>query len=386
MPMKTNPAVPTIQAVPVHSREPIRIRDMASDSSTDVTNIAVTFYENQVPDFVEQELVRLYAHYYSSLGHLISEKKLKYANTYIEHHNGQIISLILFRKIDDVVTVLNEVISFTDCEIERFANFIFRKFPELSLIQFCAIQSGLAQFKYPCLKFNYLEDIVITLPETIEEFLCRIGKNMRRNLRRYEKKLETLYPTSTFNIFKDHQISPQDIHEIVALNRARMSEKNKVSLINDNELKILEEQVRKSGLICTVRIDGRICAGAICFRTGNNYFLTVIAHDSRYDACSLGTLCCTHIIYHCILSEAKEFHFLWGRYDYKYLLGGEQRDLDKVLIFRSWQHLIFHSGDIYRAWVSAKKRLFFLRLHRMKKEKGITSQILNRISALIRRV
>lgn len=386
MSTKITPAISTIQTVTVVSRELDRLRDSDADASMDATNPAVTFYENQVPDFVEKELIRLYAHYYSSLAHLISENKLNDASTYVERHNGQIISLILFRKIHGVAVVLNEVIPFTDCEIIRFTNYLFRKFADLSLIQFCAIQSDLRDCPYPCLKFNYLEDIVITLPETTEEFLCRIGKNMRRNLRRYEKKLETLYPTRTFNTSKDTEISGQDIREIVALNWVRMREKNKVSLINDEELRILEEAVRNNGLVCTVRIDGQICAGAICFRTGTNYFLTVIAHDSRYDACSLGTLCCTHIISECIRLGGNEFHFLWGRYDYKYLLGGIQRDLDKVLIFRSWLSLFFHTGEVYKAWVSAKKRQFFLRLHRMKKDKGMASHLLNRISVLIRRV
>jgi hypothetical protein len=385
MPTKTNHAISSIHTVPGSPQGFVRVREPHTDSVFDVSRLTINYYEDQVPDFVGEELIRLYGHYYSSLDHLISEKKLAHANTYVERYNNQIISLIIFRKEHHHVVVLNEVIAFTDCEIERFTNYLFKKIPELSMVQFCAVQSNLNHLRYPHLKFNYLEDIVIALPKTTEDFLCNIGKSMRRNLRRYERKLMTLYPSSNFSVFKDDQIHRQDIRDIVALNWERMREKNKISLISDEELHILETQVRKSGLVCTVKIDGKIRAGAICFRTGNNYFLTVIAHDSRYDACSLGTLCCTYIISQCIDLGGKEFHFLWGRYDYKYLLGGIQRDLDKVLIFRSRWHSIAHSSAIYRAWISAKRRQFFLRLHHIKKTNGFAAQLINRASALIRR-
>ena len=40
----------------------------------------------------------------------------------------------------------------------------------------------------------------------------------------------------------------------------------------------------------------------------------------------------------------KEYHFLWGRYEYKYRLMGVQRDLDRLVIYRSQRHLLLNAN------------------------------------------
>lgn len=335
----------------------------------DSNSTSVSLYENRIPGFVEPELVRLYGHYYSSLSHMESENKTIGASTYVEYQGRRCIAVILFRKIGNTAIVLNEVIVFDPIILERFARYLFRKYPDLSVLQLCAVQSDLQASSLPHLEFNYLEDIVIHLPSTNDEYHNSIGKNMRRNLRRYEKKFDSLYPNACFTVSTDQDIDISDLRQIVGLNHARMQQKNKQSLISEREIAVLEKEITSSGLMCVVKVEGKVIAGALCFRTGSNYFLTVIAHDSAYDACSLGTLCCVRTIHESIRRGATEFHFLWGRYDYKYLLGGVQRDLDRILIFRSRLYPFMHPLFITQWWIRAMKRRSYLYLHALKKER-----------------
>jgi len=67
----------------------------------------------------------------------------------------------------------------------------------------------------------------------------------------------------------------------------------------------------------------------------------VIAHDSRFNAYGLGLLCCYLAICECIARGGKEFHFMWGREEYKYRLLGKHRDFDSLAIYRSRLAMLF---------------------------------------------
>ena len=356
------------------------------DDADKVSDISVSYYENMVPQFVDDELVRLYGNFYSSLSHLRSYKNFWNVSTYVERFRGGILSLFLFQRDQKIVTVLNEVIAISDDQMERFAQYIFQKFSDVSVIKFRAINSEVSHFKFPFQRYNYLEDIVIDLPATTEQYLASLGKNLRRNLKRCQKKLEHDHPTFSFHTFLDDAAKVQDIRDVIALNRNRMIEKNKVPAIDDEETERLVRQVRESGLICTATVDGRICAGAICFRTGSNYFLTVIAHDSTYDVYSMGLLCCAHMVCECIDRGGDEFHFLWGRYDYKFALNGVQRDLYQVAIYRSKIHFLLQSKLALLMWKRSKSRQVLLYLHHLKKSNGLMSRLAMRFLGIIRRI
>jgi hypothetical protein len=346
----------------------------------------VICYENNVPEFVEAELIRLYNNFYSSLSHLRSKKIFENASTYVQYDKGEITSLFLYRLDKNIVTVLNEIIEMSKDEMTRFSQYIFHRYINVSAIRFCAIENQMENFEFPFQRHNYLEDIVITLPQNTEQYIASLDKSLRRNLRRCKKKLGNEHSSLSFRVSSDSSANESDIRDVIELNRVRMIEKNKRSAIDEEETKKRVIQVRENGLICVATIDGKICAGAICFRTGDNYFLTVIAHDSAYDAYSLGMLCCANMIDECIARGGKEFHFLWGRYDYKFALGGIQRDLFQIAIYRSKLHLVSNfilASSIFR---QAKIRQIFLYLQNMKKENSPISrrgmQIINFIRQL----
>jgi hypothetical protein len=351
-----------------------------------LTGISVSCYINDVPDFVGEGLEKLYQNFYSSLSHLRKDRKFLNASTYVERIDEKLISLILFERKAEIVTVLNEVIAISDIELERFSHYIFGRFGDVTVIQLRAVAAEMTQVTFPFQRQNYLEDIVIDLPDSTESYLAGLGKNLRRNLRRCRSKLEKSNPSFSFDISENDAVKVQAVRDVVALNRARMLGKDKVPAIDDMEAERLAAQVREGGLVCVGTINGKVCAGAICFRTGNNYFLTVIAHDSMYDVYSMGILCCAQMICECIDRGAEEFHFLWGRYDYKFALNGVQRDLYQVAIYRSKLHFLRHIPLAIPLWWRAKIRQITLRLQELKRTDGVLPRLAFQLIKTIRRI
>lgn len=312
------------------------------DEVVDSEAVNISIFENEIPPFVEQELDLLYGNLYSSLAQFRINGKLRNVSTYVVRKGGKAVQVFLFRIEGGRVEVLNEVIAISADHIRQFATIIFSRFRAAKLISFQAIQTDLQHLSFPIQKINCLEDIVVTLPTTSERYLADLGKNTRRNIKRYTNRLQADFPELEFRIHVQAEASEQMIRNIVDLNKARMKGKNKVSAIDEQEVDKLIKLVRACGMVCVATMNGKICAGGISFRVGANYFLNVLAHDPAFDNYWLGILCCYHTIGECIVRHGKEFHFLWGRYDYKTTLLGIRRDLDSLVVYRSHLQILLN--------------------------------------------
>ncbi len=302
-------------------------------------------HENEIPVFVEAELERLYGNIFSSLRQFrIYGWKPGRTSTYVVQQDGRTKAILLFERDGSRLRVMNEVIVLGSDELERFVNHIFSNFASIDVIAFKAIETDIRRFAFPFQRFNHLEDLILRLPPTTDEYHANLGKNTRRNIRRHLGKLERDFPSCRFEAYEKDTLDPQMVREIIEFNRARMADKNITSMIDEDETRRIIRLVRECGMVGVMKIDGRLCAGAISFQSGSNYFLNVLAHDPRYDDYWLGFLCCYMTICECITRGGKEFHFLWGRYDYKFMLGAVQRDLDNVVVYRNHAQLMRHAG------------------------------------------
>jgi len=303
---------------------------------------AVIFiYENEVPAFVEAEMERLYGNIFSSLTQFrIYGWTGGETSTYLVRRNDVPAVILLFRRHGRRIQVLNEGIHLDDTELSRFSDFLFSRYRDVNVISFKAIETTLKRMRFPHQRFNHLEDMTLALPASADEYFAGLGKRTRRNIRRHLERIEEAFPTFRFEVFEKTETTPRRVREIIDFNRARMAEKNIMSNIDEREAQHIVDLVQAKGLVGAITIDGQLCAGAISFRSGDNYFLNVLAHDPRYDSYWMGFLCCYLTIRECIARGGREFHFLWGRYEYKFLLGAVQRDLDNVVVYRSRMRLL----------------------------------------------
>ncbi|HEX7636072.1 MAG TPA: GNAT family N-acetyltransferase [Noviherbaspirillum sp.] len=297
---------------------------------------SISCYCNEVPTFVEPELIRLYGSAFSTLEHFRAYGGLEQASTYVARNGtGQLVSVLLFRIENRTVRVLNELIRIGQEEVAQFAGYIFATFEQVRVISFNAVELEIGRLPFVCQRFNCSEDIALALPPTPEAYLAQLGKATRKNIKHHLSRLRRQFPTLRFEARCNEEIDASRLRDIAAHNHARMTKKHKTSYLDDEESTRLLRLVRSSGLVTALTIDGRVCAGAICSLVGDNYFSYVNAHDPSYDTYRLGTLCCYLTICECIVRGGREFHLLWGRDLYKYTLAGTQRNLDHFDIYRS---------------------------------------------------
>ncbi|HJV52264.1 MAG TPA: GNAT family N-acetyltransferase [Noviherbaspirillum sp.] len=320
--------------------------------------VTATCHDNEVPPFAEAELERLYGNIYSSLRQFRIDGTLAApTSTYVERKAGEITAVYLFQRSGRKVRVLNEGITIGAEELQRFSSYLFFAYPSLDLVSFHAVRPATEGLAFPYHRYGCLEDIVLTLPESRVAYLDSMGNSTRNYIKRYLNKLKRTYPSFSHRIYVRDEIDEQQVRDIVRLNSARMAEKGKIAGIGEQDEQRIVRLMRECGMLSVILIDGRICAGTINYQVGDNYFLEVIAHDPAYNEYRLGTLCCYLTICECIARGGNEYHFLWGRNEYKYRLLGVERALDHLTIYRSQWHRCLHLrttlGNIGR---SAKRK------------------------------
>lgn len=312
-------------------------------------DITISLFENNIPDAVEHDLEHLYQHLYSTLAHHRSYGGLAPGTkAYVARRNDAPVAVLLLRNEKNTVRVLNEQIQLDPEELNRFARYVFAHFSSVNVILFHAVHTEAQRIRFPCQHFHCTEDIVLDLPTSVDAYRARMGKATRSYLSRYMNKLQRDFPSMRHEVYRQDEIGRHHLQQIIDMNRARMADRNRESYIDDAEAERIIGMAQRCGLVSVITIDGRVCAGAINFRIGEHYFLKVIAHDSAYNDYRLGTLCCYLAICECIAQGGKEYHFLWGRYDYKYRLLGVQRDLDHVAVYRSRMHMLLNGRMVLR--------------------------------------
>ncbi|WP_292932947.1 GNAT family N-acetyltransferase [Noviherbaspirillum sp.] len=310
--------------------------------------ITIQCHEGQVPPFAEAALLRLYGNLFSSLSHLRVYGRTSNISTYAVFDDGVLVTVWLFRREKNHVQVLNEGILLDDHEVSRFARHILATYPEVDVIAFHAVQAMIRRLPLPFERFNCLEDMVITLPRSTEDYLAGMGKATRSYIHRYLNKLKRDFPTFHFQVSEGRHIDPDHIRAIVEFNRSRMAGKGKVSINDDDATRRIIQLAMECGMVAVITIDGRVCAGTINYRAGENYFLEVLAHDPAYNDYRLGTLCCYLTACECIVKGGNEYHLLWGQDEYKARLRATQRNLDDLILYRSRLRMFGHPDTLLR--------------------------------------
>jgi hypothetical protein len=322
----------------------------------EATTVSISWFYNDIPAFVEAELLRLYQNPFSTLAKFRTYDSLDKASTYVVRKRGEIVSVFLFRHEGRRVKVLNEFLKTGEEELNRFAHHIFSTFKSIDAIDFGPTHTTPAKLAFPCHRVDCNEDIVVSLPGRTEDYLASLGRSTRQNINHYEKKLKREFPTLSTVVHENENINEHQFRSVIKLNRERMASKSKSHGCDEQEERRLYTLAKTAGLLMVLSIDGKICAGAICCRAGSNFFLYVIAHDSDFNQFGLGTYCCYRVISECISRGGKEFHFLWGREQYKYRFLGIQQDFDLLTIYRSRTKAVLYAREIAISEAKAQVR------------------------------
>ncbi|HYC42482.1 MAG TPA: GNAT family N-acetyltransferase [Noviherbaspirillum sp.] len=316
---------------------PAGVQGGAANERVDVT---IELYAGAPPATIDAAMQSLYGNIHSTFAHLTVYGGLQDVTySYLARRKDSLLAVFLLRREGSTVHVVNEGMTVDEAELERFAAHIFSIWRSVSAICLHAIDSQVRVLPRPFQQFACTANIVLPLPATADAYVASLGKNMRRNLRRYMDKLKRDHPSLQVDVTERGDAREEDMRAIIALNRARIAGKNIRYGLDDEVEKVIALE-RTCGMVVVMRIDGRVVGGSIGYFAGSNYFFKVISHDPRYNEYSAGILCCYLTICECIARGCTEYNFMWNEYEYKFALGAHSRSLHHLVVYRSRLHFL----------------------------------------------
>ena len=158
--------------------------------------------------------------------------------------------------------------------------------------------------------------------------------------RRLHARLLQEHPSFAMRFDVDADISQAEVALLLAMSEAKIRGQGKTFAVDPGYARAMTALSRRCGFLAVATIDGKVCAGLICYRIGHGFAAKVVAHDAKYDAYWLGTLCYYFTICEAIRRGGRVFNMGSQRYEYKERLLGVRRDLDHLTIYRSrWKQL-----------------------------------------------
>lgn len=370
----------------VSSTLPLSSHSQPDERSPRLEQFHIDCHENEVPAAAIDEIDRLYGHLYCSPHYFETARAMKNASCYVARANGSAVAIFPYQRTSDEVTVVSEYMSLDETEIERFARHMFSRYPSIKRVTFPKVHAQIETLALLTHAKVCSEDMVVQLPETVKDYENAVGKNMRRNIKRYTSALSKAFPSYRYELYLERDISEQDLRDIIALSCMRMKSKNIVPRFDETEIRWIVDFAKTCGIVGVARIDGKVCAGAIGFRIGDNYFMHVIAHHPQYNDYSLGILCYYHTICEGIARGGKRFHLLQGRYGYKYRLLAQRRDIIHLDVYRSRVAAVASLAHVVRK--EARGRIWMTRqwlLHDLEHKEGRGYRVLARAVDFLRK-
>ena len=234
---------------------------------------------------------------------------------------------------------VNQCVAIDAATLAEAAARIFAAHPDVrrfELTNVAAAPGGFARLPWPTRVIDrHVENYVLELPATVEDFAAGFRARTRQRLRNSERRLADLVPALTVRHFAPPDVPATVVEAIVRLNHARMAAKGGQSLIGEASTEGLIRLGAACGAVCALMDGDRVLAGAVCTKVGRGWTLHVIAHDDAYSHQSIGRLCLVRTIEAAIRDGAQVFNFLWGRYDYKARLGARAVPLVDCRVYRS---------------------------------------------------
>jgi hypothetical protein len=225
-------------------------------------------------------------------------------------------------------------------ELDRFASYMFVKFPSADIISFKALKADTASMSFPVQKRTVKDTYVIALPESAKKYTEALGKSTRTGIRYQMNKVARDHPSFLSRFYTNEEIDEDCVRQILRLSEARIA--SKTARFSHDEERIIR-LAKNCGIVHVLYIDGRICAGSINYRVGSSFFGEAIGQDGIYEKYGLGKLTVYLTICECIARGGKNFYLGGGRFEFKQRMLGTHLEMDRVEIYRSYAKMILHA-------------------------------------------
>lgn len=294
-------------------------------------------YADRIPEFAEAALDALYGSLYSSLPQL-RLSSLDGVHTYAAWQAGKLCALFLYQCREREIRVVNEGMPVDETSTARFARAMFDRHPDAERVHFHAVQCRRAPARMPAACFTITEDMVIELPASEAAYVAALGKSTRKSLRQNITRATDL----AHRVVPGDEVDASVVRAIIGFNRARMAIRQRESALDDTAARKLLVLLKARGMVGVVTMAGRLCAGTLACRIGDDIYSLVNAHDPQHDALRMGAISRHLMILAAIRSGARRFHLLGGNVASKQAARACRVPLDDLLIYRNewarWRH------------------------------------------------
>ena len=164
----------------------------------------------------------------------------------------------------------------------------------------------------------------IDLPKTWEEYLSRLKRKYRKELKRKIKRLETV----------GYQVTQEDnLAEFVRLNR--LSDPAKKKFMSEPMERFFKDVYRAKipgwqTSLSFLKIEDKYAAGIMSFESDDEWWLYNSGYDPAFSYYSVGLLLKALSIKQAIEAGKKKYDFLRGKERYKYELGAKNLQLYQI--------------------------------------------------------
>ena len=306
-----------------------------------------------------RDLDRLYGARYATLAHFEIYGTADGGYIYQASRDGQAEAVLFFTRAGEVVTVLNEGVAVGNLAADRFARYIFLTWPAVTLVRFRYIGGG-AVARHDFLHHRTVcdSDMVLTLPATTAAYHASVGASTRKNINNALNKLRRDYPSLRIEVLEKEAVPALLLRQIIALQRERMHELDKMSMIDHAEERRIAAYVARCGFVVVIRNNATLIAGTINYRHGGNFTARALGHNAAFERYHVGFTAVYLSICECIkAAPGGLFYFGWGHGDYKYRLGGQARPLYHLSLYRNvWARLRHALPALAGDWQQARYR------------------------------
>lgn len=312
-------------------------------------------YKNEIPDFVEENLERLYSNIYCTLTRIDAYESLDHVSTYVRKHGATIAAIILFKDEGHIIRVINEQIPLSPEQIARFCAKIFNEMKHARVIRIRALDTQLGAFPFPYQQLTNLEENIIYFRNHEHSYLDRLDRKFKKKILSSQEKLKASHPTHQIQYLERDAIPLNVVKEILQLARKRMISKGGMAYTDSIDTVALAKTLKKYGHVATITINEKICAGSIWFSVGKRHFHNIVAHDPEYDKYFLGGQIWLTAILRSHELEADEVWLMGGFSDNKAKYCAQPHFFHTTIIYKSRLHILTSFPEVTRLWIRRQR-------------------------------
>ena len=169
-----------------------------------------------------------------------------------------------------------------------------------------------------------IESATIQLPDSWEEMESALGKNLRYNIRRYDRKMEKEHPEQVcYQQIKHEETIEKTLTTLLDYGATVRKKHGEKHTLANQQMRLFHQDLAKSFLeknwlrLYTLDIEEKSIAALYCYAYNTKVFYYQTGYDLAWSQYGPGRQILAHGVRQAIAEQANEFDFLRGEHAYK---------------------------------------------------------------------